>query len=131
MSNTPSLRLLACKHFRWMPGMLCVWPNGNYYRVAQVTGIDGINPIPNYPCNGWGDDYPDKTAGHPDLSDPATVGCLMQLVREAWRQEGIATLCGESYWRVHSPIMKLGFPYMDNDYNTEAAALVAALEAAP
>jgi len=109
-----SRRLVACKHFRWMPGMAFFEDNGLQWRVQSEMHAEYI--------------YNDRRL---DLSDPASVGCLMQLVREAWRQEGITTSYGEGYWRVHSPIMKLGFPYMDNDYNTEAAALVAALEAAP
>ncbi len=129
--KTPSERVVACKYFRWMPGMLCIWPNGNEYRVAQTNSVDGIRPLPNYPSNGWGNDYPNKTLGHPNLSDPATVGCLMQLVREAWRQEGISTWCADGYWGVHSPFLTMGFPYRDAEFNTEAAAIVAALEAAP
>ena len=75
----------------------------------------------------------------PDLDDPATLGCLLALVRAAWKDEGCAPVVA-SYtfesgyrWRVvgghhHGS----GFMAMSKKhYQTEAEALVAALEAAP
>lgn len=100
-----SKKLLESKWFRWVPGMLVIWPNGNEFRVAQVNGIDGVNDLPNYPSNGWGDDYPDKTAGIPDLSDPATLGCLVFLVREKWGSHAVSLANGfeesTEVWSVH------------------------------
>ena len=69
--------------WRWMPGMLCIWPNGNEWRVGQVNGVDGENDLPNYPAGGWGDEYPDRTGGHPDPDDAATAGCLLALLEPA------------------------------------------------
>lgn len=131
-------RAVACRHWRWMPGMLCIWPNGNSYRVGQVADVNGADSLPNYPSNGWGDEYPDRTLGHPDLDDPATLGCLLALVREAWGDEWLA--CKGDYsphgstWVVYS-----GKPHGRRfltqvagiRYPTEAEALIAALEAAP
>jgi hypothetical protein len=68
---------------RWMPGMLCIWPNGNEWRVAQVNGVDGKHDAPCYPSGGWGDDYPDRTTGHPAIEDPATWGALLAILVEA------------------------------------------------
>ena len=65
--------------------MLCIWPNGNEWRLGQVSGVDGKNDLPNYPSNGWGDDYTDRTTGLPNLTDPATLGCMLALVRDAYR----------------------------------------------
>ena len=64
----------------------------------------------------------------PDLSDPATLGCLLALVREAWGCDSLTCqpllpLVGVHGWRV------VGTSAQSD--NTEAAALVAALEAAP
>lgn len=64
----------------------------------------------------------------PDLSDPATMGCLLALVREAF---GDPTLFAECHpvgakWQTHS--VDGG---VFGEGSTEAAALVAALEAAP
>lgn len=62
----------------------------------------------------------------PDLSDPATLGCLLHLVREAW---GEATVyiehdkCRRRPWVAILPMLVI-------DCETEAEALVAALEAA-
>ena len=58
----------------------------------------------------------------PDLADPATLGCLLALVREAWGSE--REVCEWSH--VHSRWMFLG-----ETGETEAEALIAALEATP
>lgn len=111
-------RAVACKHWRWMPGMLAI-VGAERQRVLSEK-------LPAYPD--W----------IPDLTDPATLGCLLALVREAWTDPGISCVIGLYrngiyYWRVvdgrrqgsdfyaMSQIMRL----------TEAEALVVALEAAP
>lgn len=69
----------------------------------------------------------------PDLSDPATLGCLLALVREAYQDDGFAAFKrSASKWSAEglgcsgtwARIVKFEAP-------TYAAALVAALEAAP
>jgi hypothetical protein len=118
-------RAVACKGWRWVPGMLCIWPNGNEWRVGQVSGVDGKNDLPNYPSNGWGDDYTDRTTGQPDLTDPATIGCLLYLVREAWSDSSLAACMSmdERTWQIDPTVsFRTG--------ETEAEALVCALEAA-
>jgi hypothetical protein len=62
----------------------------------------------------------------PDLSDPATLGCLLALVREAWGKPDLHTRPEGSRWRMWS------FEWPSSMLHpTEAEALVAALEAAP
>lgn len=77
----------------------------------------------------------------PDLSDPATLGCLLALVRELWGDPCVYVYAGPEdtgigdhercakragYWHVRAPLaLHIGHG------ETEAEALVAALEAAP
>lgn len=68
-------RATACKGWRWMPGML---RHDDYRYIGSGLWAR------------WSDTAAVVTALHmpeqyPDLSDPATLGCLLHLVREAWR----------------------------------------------
>lgn len=107
-------RLIACKGWRWMSGTrYTIWP-GMTLRVPDTTPFAAPN------------------GALPDLTDPATLGCLLPLVREAW---GMPTGITVSYssddglWGVswsgatHGGWCGRG--------KTEAEALVAALEDAP
>lgn len=58
-------RAIACKHWRWMPGMEAV-------REGRVDSRSIDIELWIYDSD------------IPDLSDPATLGCLLALVREAW-----------------------------------------------
>ena len=67
----------------------------------------------------------------PDLTDPATLGCVLALVREAWGDSEMHMTLGAKGWvwltgesRVYDVVMPI------NAGETEAEALVAALEAA-
>jgi len=61
-------RAVACERWRWTPGMLAVTSNGVVgFRVADSAVVP-----------------PTCLVGLPDFTDPATVGCLLALVREAW-----------------------------------------------
>ena len=61
----------------------------------------------------------------PDLTDPATLGCLLALVREGWRSPLIHPRAAGCEWRMWKTE-----PYA-YAYETEEEALVAALESAP
>jgi len=63
----------------------------------------------------------------PDLSDPATLGCLLALVREAWGDD--SAVAYNEYRRIYYTCD--GDRTYSEGEPSEAAALVAALEAAP
>ena len=80
--------------------------------------------------------HPGPAAWTVDLSDPATLGCLQWLAREAWKPVGvlyvrppIAASHGEP-WDVYV-VDYLGGQVWDASAESEAEALVAALEARP
>ena len=129
-------RAVACVRWRWRPGMLttgriritCVEDDGAY-----ILGIPA----------GWHQQIRMEQGEAPDLTDPATLGCLLALVREAvepqrapgdWpmvcpyqsqgKKWGVGAWLNESGKATFAALV---LP----TYETEAAALVAALEAAP
>jgi hypothetical protein len=120
-------RAVACKHWNWMPGM------------AVLGGFAGVDRL-------FTDKFgmihvPDKDAGMvPDFSDPATLGCLLHLVQEAWNACRIS-VCFSAYtpdatkrWSVPISYFKeqRDLVHVPSFYGTtQAEALVAALEAAP
>ena len=64
----------------------------------------------------------------PDLTDPATLGCLLALVREACGDPLAYTMAYYGRWTLCSDRYEEIDP---GDGATEAEALIAALEAAP
>lgn len=118
-------RAVACKGFRWMAGMSARrWSgHGEVSAVARVSAPARETP---WLSDGW----------LPDLTDPATLGCLLALVRQAWGDPRlVAIYCEAAHpgqsegWAVQTADNRL--PVAGEDYETEAAALVAALERAP
>jgi len=131
-------RAAACKHWRWMPGMLDI--DGN--RFASDDGERRWWWLSRSATN--------NTISHdtPDLSDPATVGCLLSLVREAWGADYIVQFGGWTHVAIYPKERALaawaegdnvatewdsflGFGLDYNEIKSEAEALVAALDAAP
>jgi hypothetical protein len=114
-------RAVACKHWRWMEGMQ-VEPLR--FRVVWMTDdMIGESDQTSY----FWKNVPDI---FPDLSDAATLGCLLALVREAWGDDRICVApMTRNTWGVviRNPI-RIGAQFRED---SEAASLVAALEAAP
>jgi hypothetical protein len=108
---------------RWRPGMVDT-------EGRRVTAADG--PVRQYAVPVAGRYYPTTgvaSGGAPDMSDPATRGAFLDVVREAWGDPLIFVSCSE-WWTVESP----NWPATRNasfSGLTEAEALVAALESAP
>ena len=98
-------RAVACKGFRWMGGMKVV----DGFRVAESV-VPMMFPVDT-----------------PDLTDPATLGCLLALVREAWNDQRAYMRAGFGWEWITDYCVEKWPPGGE----TEAEALVAALEAAP
>lgn len=107
-------RAVACKHWRWMEGMLA-----GTTRIVDVKDGPYVFDSEYEDCAG----LPHKAV--PDLSDPATLGCLLALVREAWANDNMHARPEGDRWRVWSDEPGAFV------FGSEAEALVAALEAAP
>ena len=109
-------RAVACKHWRWMEGMKVVFP-------PVHEGDTGFCKRLSY------DDYNLVDMEYPDLSDPATLGCLLALVREV---HGDPRMFVETYSFLRDEWRCRGVWFSSEwDATSEAAALVAALEGAP
>lgn len=129
MTDQPTMedlgrRAVACKGWRWMAGMRMISPEAARW-VPESP--EDIPPEPEYVINtgkaGFASanlhgiaSWSNKESCLPDLTDPATLGCLLALVREApgGRRASRSAILAHGF----------GTPAF-------AEALVVALEAAP
>lgn len=106
-------RVVACRHWRPMRGM---------------RDLQGRTWTPDLLWR-W---HPHD---RPDLTDPATVGCLLALVREAWADECAGHTYDEFWngWFFKSRVRDGdgGNVRILGQFRSETETLVAALEAAP
>lgn len=123
-------RAVACRAWRWVPGML----SDNGYRIlgddeypATVPDSTDTNEHGGF-SGGSGNSH----LYAPDMTDPATLGCLLALVREAWGEPTLSAAWAARRWYIVTPVRGVGFDALKAiDSPDELSALVAALEAAP
>lgn len=105
--NELAKRAVACKGWRWLPGMAWSVPG------EWSTGRDSP-----------------PAGALPDLTDLCTLGGLLALVTEAYGWEMLPYQDSKGDWGVRRAIP--GYrPVILSRYRCKAAALVAALEAEP
>lgn len=127
-----SEKLIKSKHFRWMPGMRTLGD----WRVINVDadGVEVVTDLGEVVLFHSGD-LPHISSSLPDLNDPATLGCLLSLVREKWGNHAMTVANGfeepKEVWSMHDGrISEMSYGHQVSYGHTEAEALVAALEAA-
>lgn len=145
--NEGQLRILGrrarrCSRWRWLPGMQVIRPalggagamviTPTHYRLVEGVGY----PAPHE----WAlidiERISADTMLIPDLRDPATLGWLLALVRDAWPKAPATTNYHGMYdpegGHYHQWVVSYctGWRWEQAHGDTEAEALVAALEAA-
>ena len=124
-------RAVACVGFRWLPGMLALPSEG---MMAVPVRLADEHEWPH-----------DIGLRVPDLRDPATLGCLLALVREAYGDPALYVRLSDTTrqsdgvraWEVLGWLDSSRRPdgrggsWRGWGYASEAEALVAALESAP
>lgn len=109
---------VASPKWKWMPGMsVCRWSDQDVrWRMNRVSVLAERGTF--WLWEGW----------LPDLTDSATLGCILALVREAWDDPYLCCVGDrDTGWRLdgHASVEDL------HSYPSEAEALVGALVAAP
>jgi hypothetical protein len=125
-------RAVACKGWRWMPGALVCVPGDRGHITAVFDGDEGVTVYVSFDEETPSCRFEEEIGLLlPDLTDPATLGCLLALVREAWGDLHMVARCDDRHGKVSWWICRWGDLPRSRECSTEAEALVAALEAAP
>ena len=113
-----SRRAGACKGWRWMPGARWIVTRAAPLEDYAGRIVEGGRRAPDGP-------------GLPDLADPATLGCLLALVREAYSEDRTWVRWWAPEGCAYSAHPLDDWKQPDALFTSEAEALVAALESAP
>lgn len=119
MTSTLPQRAVACKGWWWLGGMRSLPGTLEQWACRVSDNDDKANAR-----DGW-----TSRGALPDIDDPATLGCMRELVRVAWRDPEAYTRYRGNKPRpdcavfIHSDVIVTG--------GTEGEALVTALEQAP
>lgn len=142
-------RVVACKGWRWLPGMRASLSSGLVVRLGEHDEGSLWCAILAGGATCTVDVHHPWYTVAPDLTDAATVGCLLALVREAWRcptvyvrrgttrrvSDGVMAWEVCDLWLDAEACRALGVDRQGSvgswGHASEAEALVAALEAAP
>ena len=133
-------RVVKCEHWRWMPGMRALDFSDEEHPARVIDHRCSVV----YEDNGGAiHESVVSRSDVPDLDDPATLGCLLALVRAAC-EPNRAPGDWPMVCTYQSQVKKWGVGAWLNEsgkatfaalvlptFDTEAEALVAALEAAP
>ena len=123
-------RVVAAPGWRWMRGM----------RIANTKFASVVAVCDGAPCGAeegatcddnaavWLDDWTTATL-LPDLADPATLGCLLALVRQQWGMPNLAAVRKDGAWMLWAGGLPDGLYRLRSA--TELEALILALEATP
>lgn len=127
--------------FRWMRGMRLIDTATN--ATGTVTEGDSTYVIwqgegATTDGGGWHEDCPPRASLAVDAEDPATLGCLLQMVREAWGDPSMSLYAVDEaiptrwQWAENGLTAPALDWHMDTlEWESEFDALVAALAAAP
>lgn len=132
-------RAAACKHWRWMAGMALMGDTllgKSFTRGTRAIGTQRQHPmgvgivVDAINMDGERGGYVNAL---PDLTDPATLGCLLALVREAWGSPMLNTVQERGLGWIVADSLCCSMVANRKHFRgiEEAEALIAALEAAP
>lgn len=94
------ISLVESSYWRWLPGMLSISDGGVVSRVVRVRKSDGWLYLAS---NDWGNtvDWYNPRGSYPDIFDPATLGCVMGLVKFKLKEPTLHLTPDEGGWYVN------------------------------
>ncbi len=120
-------QIITFKRWRWVAGMRYRLHSSHpwlRYDGEDCFDDDG-NLVPQSPPS------LQSVISHPDLSDPATIGCVLHLISEAWGDKHSYMGWDGKNWKVFARPVGHIVPVSVGSGITKAEALVAALKRAP